>query len=98
MNHLLLHWCLSWASITGTKHYDHKQQAEGKVTGPHHSPALKKIGAGTQGGSLEAGTYAKSMERHCLLACPGGLLGPLSRTAQDRLPRGGSTTVGWALL
>ena len=47
-----------------------------------------------QGGRLEAGTEAETMEEHCSLLCS---LGSYSASSWDSLPKGGPPTVSQAL-
>lgn len=55
------------------------------------------ISEGSQGRNLESGTEGDALEEAYLLAPP-GLFSLLTYTPQDRLLRGGTATVSWALL
>lgn len=49
------------------------------------------------GQDLEAGTETDAMEECCSLVCSPRLARPLSHSTQGHQPRGGTTSVGWAI-
>lgn len=59
-----------------------------------HSPSLREVRAGTQGGNLEAGTEAQTGGAHCLLTCKQALHNPYPKTTY---PGAAPNTMGWAL-